>query len=370
MSRIMKRRIEPWKRKIKYSTIVQEKRTNFPEKRQRTMQNPQEIRDLRKDPLRLGIIGCGNFIIERILPLIGELDTVRIVSIYHRTPNKGKEIASRFDIPQGVSKREDLLENPLVEAVYVASPNFIHEQDLLLCAKYGKPTLCEKPLSISAESIERILVAFQNQNILLFVGQQQRFNPAVEKAKEIIKQGEIGQIRYLCFYYFTPCQPAKGEWRSQKGNGGGALQEIGIHLIDLIHYISGDEISCAQGISFPYGEIDLITFVNGNLSTGAEFSLKCGYSVAYENGFEILGSQGFLVSPHSLRLNPSGSELHLFQSNREKKEFSIPWKNLYLEELKHFAQVIVERKSSCITAELSLCNQKVIDSLYSSLKIV
>lgn len=326
------------------------------------------MRDLKKEPLKVGILGCGNFIVERILPMIRELDTIRIVSIQNRNLEKGREIASRFGIPNFVLNGNELLENHLIEAIIVASPSFIHEQDLQLCAKYDRPTLCEKPLAISSQSVEKILKTFQIRKIPLFVGFQQRFNPAVQKAKDLIEEGAIGKIQNIRTCYLTQSLPAQDNWRIKKGMGGGALQEIGIHLIDLIHFISGEEITKSRGFPISNGKgVDLITLAEGNLSKGGTFSVKCGFGLPYENGFEIIGTEGYLSSSGSLRTKEAGSTLYYFNKEGEKREFSIPWKNLYLEELKHFAKAVLEKDSPVIPAKISLPTQKAIDSIYQTM---
>ena len=151
--------------------------------------------------LKIGILGCGGFITHRILPLLKEIEAVQVVCIQNRDQVKADKIAKRFGIPRAVSTREALLTDPEVEAVHIATPNFLHEEDALACAAAGKPTLCEKPLSISLESVDRMLKAFESRSVPFFVGHQLRFKPAIQKAKELFLAGEFGTLLHCRAYY-------------------------------------------------------------------------------------------------------------------------------------------------------------------------
>ncbi len=325
------------------------------------------MRNLAKNPLRLGILGCGAFISRRILPILKEADSVRVVCIQNRNLTKAETIARQFGIPRATAKREDLLADPEVEAVHIASPNFLHEEDALACAAAGLPTLCEKPLSISLNSVNRMLEAFQSRSIPFFVGHQMRFKRAVQKAKELLLSREFGTLLQLRAYYYSRMIPEEN-WRLEKGNGGGALQEIGIHLIDLIHFLSGEEITDIRALS-PSLEVDQMISIQGKLPSGALVSCECAYGSSYYNGFEIIGTKSRLVSANSLRQTEDLNEsLFLFREKEEKISYFLPASNVYAEEYKHFAKAVTQKIASPIEANISRANQRAIDAAYRSLK--
>ncbi len=78
------------------------------------------MRDLNEDPLRIGILGCGSFLLRRILPVVKEMDGIQVVCVQNRDLAKAKKIADEYRIPYAVSDRWDLLANPAVEAVHIA----------------------------------------------------------------------------------------------------------------------------------------------------------------------------------------------------------------------------------------------------------
>jgi len=325
------------------------------------------MRDLIKHPLKLGILGCGGFTIRRILPALREIDAIRIVCIQNRNQAKAEAIAHQFNIPRAVSRREDLLSDPEVEAVHITSPNFLHEEDTLACAKAGLPTLCEKPLSTSLESVDRMIEAFERRSIPFFVGHQMRFKPAIQKAKELLRAGEFGTLLQLRAYYYSRTIPA-GNWRLDKGNGGGALQEIGIHLVDLVHFISGEEIAEVRALS-SLSEIDRMVSVQGKLPCGALVSFECAYERPYYSGFEVIGTKSRLVSSESLRQTYDPVEtLCLVRENGEAIYYPLQALDVYAEEYKHFAKAVIQQVYSPIEAKISHANQRVIDAAYRSLE--
>ena len=327
------------------------------------------MRDLKKFPLQLGVLGCGNFLLRRVLPVLKDMETVKIVCIQNRSLDKARKIASEYEIPYAVSERRELLENPAVEAVHIASPNFLHEEDALACAEAGKPTLCEKPLSISVDSVKRMLLAFRERAIPFLVGHHLRLKPAILKAKELVREGTLGRILHLRAYYYSQTIPADN-WRFNKGNGGGALQEIGVHLVDLMHFITGEEICNVHAMSMPVqdGEAERMIAFQGQFPSGATVSFECAFERPYYSGFEIIGTTARLVSCESLRQTLEPIEtLYIVSNSGEKLPISIESCDLYVEEFKHFAESVVQKIPSLLPAEISLASQKVIDMAYDTI---
>lgn len=321
-----------------------------------------------KRPLQLGILGCGDFAVRRILPALKEVDSIRVVSIQNRSLAKAEAIALQFGIPYAVSQREDLLAHPEVEAIAITSPNFLHEEDAIACAIAGKPTLCEKPLSLSWNSTHRMVEAFAARSLPFFVGHQIRFKPAVQKAKELLSGGEFGALLHArAHFYSWPLPP--GNWRLAQGNGGGALQEIGVHLVDLLHFLTGEEIGEVRAFSSPFSEADQMISLQGRLESGALVSLECGYGRAPYNGFEIIGTKGRLASIGSLRQTYDPVEsLCLSKENGQTIHYPLQAVNVYVEEYRHLAEAIREKIPSPIEANIGLANQAVIDAAYRSLE--
>lgn len=327
------------------------------------------MRDFKINPLRIGVLGCGNFLLRRVLPVVKYMDTVKIVCIQNRNLEKARKIALEYNIPHAVSERKDLLEDPEVEAVHIASPNFLHEEDALACAEAGKPTLCEKPLSISFDSVRKMISAFEDRSLPFFVGHNLRFKPAIHKAKELLEGGELGKLLHLRAYYYSQTIPADN-WRLKKGNGGGALQEIGIHLVDLIHFITGEEISFVHAMAMPVEEkeAERMVAVQGRLSGGATVSFECAFERPYYSGFEVIGTKARLVSRESLRQTLEPIEtLCMISASGEEKDFTLKPCDLYVEEFNHFAQAATQNIPSVISANIALASQRVIDRAYESI---
>jgi predicted dehydrogenase len=90
-----------------------------------------------KQPIKLGILGCGSFVQRRILPILKTLSSFSVIAIQKRNSQEAKQIALKYNIPKTVSTREELLNLNEIETVLVATTNHMHEDDVLACAKYS-----------------------------------------------------------------------------------------------------------------------------------------------------------------------------------------------------------------------------------------
>jgi predicted dehydrogenase len=321
-------------------------------------------------PIKLGILGAGSFVQRRILPALKEVSSIQLTCIHKQSLAGAKQVAAQFGIPYAVSSRKDLLEHPEVDAVFIATPNHCHEEDAIACAKALKPTLCEKPLAPTSQAIIRMQEAFAAHHTPLFVGQSLRFKPAIQKARELLQNGHLGKLLHLRAY-FALSTPQEN-WRRKKSCGGGVLQDIGVHLIDLIHFISGEAISSVYAIANSIGHTDesehTVSAI-GRLTNGAFISFECSMNEPLRSGFEVVGDRSRLVSAHSLRQTDDiGESLYHVQEDGSFVDLPLRKSQIYVDELIHFAQVLKGETLSLISADVALSNQRVIEATYASIQ--
>jgi predicted dehydrogenase len=192
----------------------------------------------KKRPLKMGILGCGSFAERRILPILRELDTIQVISLQKRNLEEAKKVASTWHVPNAVSTREELLSNPEIDAIFITTPNEMHEEDAIACARAGKHVLCEKPLAPTVAAILNMQAAFKTTT--LSVGQSIRFKGCVQQAKSLLESGALGELLSFKAHFSIPVPQTN--WRHRKEMGGGVLQDMGVHLIDLIRFVSQQEI--------------------------------------------------------------------------------------------------------------------------------
>jgi len=263
-----------------------------------------------------------------------------------------------------------LNKSPQVEAVYIATTNHLHEEDAIAWAVRFLPTLCEKPLAPTVSASEKMIESFHKRSVPLFVGQSLRFKFCVQTAKHLLQSGKLGRLLSIRTHFSV--QVSKENWRHQKARGGGALQDIGVHLIDLIRFISGQEIRSIFALAnsdYQNSALEAEQTVTAicRLADGAVGSFECSFTQPFSSGFEVIGTKARLVSKDSLRQADDLLETLYLKEGDEKFNFSILASNIYIEELKHFADAL-QGKPSIISAAEGLQNQKVIEAAYHSIR--
>lgn len=327
--------------------------------------------NIKEIPIRLGILGAGSFVQRRILPILKDVPLIQVTCLHKQNLIEAKQTALQFGIPHAVSSRLELLNHPEVDAVFIATPNYSHKEDAIACAEARKPTLCEKPLAPTSQAIIEMQKKFKQNSIPLFVGHSLRFKPAVQKAKELLKNGMLGKLLHIRAY-FTLSVP-QDNWRCKKSYGGGVLQDIGVHLIDLIQFISGENISLIHALANPTfnqtsDESEHYVIAQGHLTNEATFSFECSMKQSLRSGFEIVGTKSRLISLESLRqTDEAGESFQFIQKNNDWIDVPLKANNVYAEELMHFAQVLKGRASSLIPSSIGLNNQQIIEAAYDSI---
>jgi predicted dehydrogenase len=206
-----------------------------------------------KKPIRWGIIGCGNVTELKSGPPYKMTKDFELSMVMRRNEEKAKDYAMRHQVPQWTLDADEIIENPEIDAVYIATPPDTHKHYGLKVAKAGKPCCIEKPMAPSyADSLE-IYSGFKEKEVPLFIAYYRRTLPRFNKVKEWLDEGLIGTVRHIHWMKTRTASPLdlSGEynWRTDaKIARGGYFDDLASHGLNLFTYLLGD-IEEAKGMA-------------------------------------------------------------------------------------------------------------------------
>ncbi len=190
--------------------------------------------------VRAAILGLGWWG-RHITQALRESGRVRIVSAFDPATEASKVFADKHGLPLAPSF-EAILADDAIDAVIVATPHALHEAQALAALTAGKAVFCEKPVAMTASAARRILAAAEAKALVLGVGRERRFEPAMEEALTILRSGRQGRLLHMeanvSHDGFTTI--AAGNWRHNPADApAGAMTGLGVHLTDLFISFAG-----------------------------------------------------------------------------------------------------------------------------------
>jgi predicted dehydrogenase len=273
-------------------------------------------------PLRIGMVGFGG--IGRVHALaykaLGHYyalpaDTVQIVGVATTRPETAEAAAREIGCAYWTGDYHELVARPDIDVIDCCTPNASHEPIIAAAAAAGKHIYCEKPLSMGVDDGARILAAVRAAGVKTHLTYNVRYYPAIQRAKQLIEAGFLGRVfsfrgRYYRSSYIDPKKPTS--WRLQKAeSGGGALLDLGSHVLDLIYMLMGEfgsvqaaldtlikerPVSAGSSEMTPV-DVDDIALIHARLADGTlglvEIS-RMGTGLTNELIIEIYGEQGSL----------------------------------------------------------------------------
>jgi 1,5-anhydro-D-fructose reductase (1,5-anhydro-D-mannitol-forming) len=157
-----------------------------------------------------------------------------------RDAAKAEDYARRHGVPRFYSDASQLIADPDVDAVYIATPPSTHESYALAVAKAGKPCYVEKPMARNASECNRMIEAFDAASLPLYVAYYRRRQPRFLRAAELLATGAIGAVTGASWRYGAPKHAAEGGWRvDPEASGGGLFVDLGSHALDVLDFLLG-----------------------------------------------------------------------------------------------------------------------------------
>ena len=165
------------------------------------------------------------------------MPNAKVTAVCDLNEKQGKDLAE-FAGCDWYNDGESMLNTADIDVVDICLPTFLHEQYVLLAAGHKKHVICEKPVTLSLESLDRMIAATKEAGVQFAVGQVVRFWPEYVRAKEMVETGKLGTIKYARASRLSE-HPAWSEWYRRAENSGGGLFDLHLHDIDYLCYLFG-----------------------------------------------------------------------------------------------------------------------------------
>jgi myo-inositol 2-dehydrogenase/D-chiro-inositol 1-dehydrogenase len=243
-------------------------------------------------PLRVGVIGVGLMGADHAERLAFRIGNATLAAVADPDRARAEGLAARYPGVRVVDDALELIADDGVDAVLVASPGFVHTEQLLACIKAGKYALCEKPLTMDAESSMQVFEAERvNGRPLIQVGFMRRFDPEYSAMKELLDSGELGKL--LLVHNVHRNKDVPDTFRSEM-----IVRDSLVHEVDVCRWLFGEEIveitvhsplatsRAAEGVVDP--QVAVFRMAGGGMATNEVF-VKCavGYEVRCEASAEL-----------------------------------------------------------------------------------
>lgn len=204
--------------------------------------------------VKWGFIGCGEVTEKKSGPAFSMIPGSEVVAVMSRDIKKAESYAKRHGVKKFYSDAQSLVNDPDVNAVYIATPPSSHATFAIMAMKAGKPAYIEKPLAASYEDCLRVNRISELTGIPCFVAFYRRYLPYFEKVREIVSSGDIGKVLTVQIRFAVP--PRDLDYNSDKempwrllpdiAGGGGYFYDLAPHQLDILQYMFGPIIE-AEG---------------------------------------------------------------------------------------------------------------------------
>ena len=326
--------------------------------------------------IRAAIVGLGRWGRALVASVQGKSDAIRFVRAHTRTRAPAEEFCLQHDL-RLIDSYEEILSDSGIDAVVLATPHSLHQQQIVAAATAGKHIHVEKPVTLDRASAAAAVAAARKAGAVLAVGYCRRFHPSVVALRRHLKDGKLGAVVAMVAQHTTSTGQfiAPDNWRAAPEEApGGALTAVGVHALDHMIEFAGKvhNVRCVTARVIP-GPSDDTTSVLLEFASGASGLIFCSVATATNFSFTLYGSKGLAeVSKPDLRSfrfvptsdrPPTGAVMAPPDEVSEHGAF-----DMLNAELTEFARAIREKKPYPIPLDDILHGMSVFDAIVRSAK--
>lgn len=255
--------------------------------------------------VRWGILSTGR-ITHQFVQDFATVPNGEVVAVASRTQQSASAFAQQYKIPRAYEGYQKLLEDPDVDAIYVATPHTLHYQNTADAITAGKHVLCEKPFTVNPDESRNLFRIAEQSSVFVMEAMWTYFLPAIQKAQEWVSQGRIGKLRQVKAdfgYPQLPYDPGRREYNADLA--GGCLLEMGIYPVALAWLFVQQDPRDIQVVAHkaPNGVEDDVAmlFDYGEGTQGVVATLGTSFRTKLQNWAYVIGDEGYIAIPNFWR---------------------------------------------------------------------
>jgi len=257
-----------------------------------------------------GILAPGN-IARKFATELQQLDNACIYAVGSRNEDRAKEFADAFGAVRHYNNYEDLVADPKVDIIYIASPHALHAEHALLCLNQHKPVLCEKALALNQKEVDKMITCAHKNGVFFMEAFFTPHQPSYIEAKRIIQSGVLGKVKYIQGWFGFNKSPYDNSLRLMNPKlGGGALLDIGLYPVFDALYFLGEPDQIVAKADFAETSVDRSVSIRFDYPDGATASIFASFISASGVGTDIFCELG------TLRLRRSSAVNQLLEMER------------------------------------------------------
>ena len=316
--------------------------------------------------IKWGLIGCGDISKKRVAPGLRDAKNSRLISVNRSDFSKTESFAKEFGAEKWIKDWKDLISDSDINAVYIATPVYLHAEQTIAAAEAGKHVLCEKSMAMNTAEADKMLDACRANNVKLGIAYYRNLYPAVDRIKDIIAAGEIGKIVHLQSNNFENFNRQPGEPRywllENEKSGGGPMMDMGCHRIEVFTNIAGDvsQIKSFNDNIVYKREVEDSSIAHFRFENGATGILTSSHAAKEaKDTLDIYGSEG---SIHVPVLNEGTITVISSNGTRTEKHPNHP--NVHQPLIEDFIQSVLQNREPAVSGEMARAVTKILDKIY------
>lgn len=318
--------------------------------------------------LKWGLIGAGDIVRKRVAPALRDSEICELIAVSRNRAELAESFAKEFGAKKYYADWRDLIENKQIEAVYIATPVYLHKEQTIAAAKAGKHVLCEKPMGLNPAECDEMIQICKENNVRLGIAYYRHFYPLIKRIKEITASGEIGEISVAqmnAFEYLEMSPDDPRHWFLEKEkSGGGPMMDFGCHRLEVLNNLFGEvnEVRSIVSNSIFKREVEDTALAVLHYETGVCANIAVTHaSIKPQDTLDIYGTKG---SIHVPVLNKS--EFRVITSNGERTENHPPHSNIHQPLIEDFTEAVFQNHNPQVTGETGRTIAILEDEIYKN----
>jgi len=304
--------------------------------------------------VRWGLIGCGDIAQKRVAPALRDSPLCELIAVSRAQAHLAESSAVQFGARRWYSDWQELLLDDEIDAIYVATPVYLHAEQTIAAAEAGKHVLCEKPMALDVGECDRMIAACRVNGVKLGVAYYRHFYPVVRRVKELLSSGELGVpivVQVNAFEWFDPAPDAARAWLINKElSGGGPMFDFGCHRLEVLLDIFGDvsEVKATLANALFDRDVEDVATTILRFESGTCGTLTVTHAASEpQDTFDLFCSRG---SIHIPVLNEG--TLRIASGDGERIEAHANAKNIHQPLIEDFATAVLENREPIVSGDI------------------